>query len=93
MKELLERLEAIERNTLLAAKTVLTRRDVALLTGMTTATIYRLTTEHRIPHYKPNGRLLYFDRKEIEDWMKQNRIGTIQEAERTAAKHIITHKR
>ena len=58
MRELLERLEAIERNTLLGAKQVLTRSDVAILTGLTTATIYKLTTERRIPHYKPNGRLL-----------------------------------
>lgn len=93
MRELLERLEAIERNTLLGAKQVLTRSDVAILTGLTTATIYKLTTERRIPHYKPNGRLLYFDRKEIEEWMKQNRVGTTQEAEREAAKYLIKKKR
>ena len=93
MRELLERLEAIERNTLLGAKQVLTRSDVAILTGLTTATIYKLTTERRIPHYKPNGRLLYFDRKEIEEWMKQNRVGTTQEAERETAKYLIKKKR
>lgn len=90
---ILLKLEAIERNTLLAAKTVLTSQDVAFLTGLSLSTIYSMTCKQQIPHYKPTGRHIYFDRKEIEEWMKQNRIGTIQEAERAAAKHIISHKR
>ena len=82
---ILQKLEAIERNTLLTAK--------SFLTGLSLSTIYSMTCKQTIPHYKPNGRFVYFDRKEIEEWMKQNRVGTIQEAERAAANHIITKKR
>lgn len=90
---ILQKLEAIERNTLLAAKSVLTSHDVSFLTGLSLSTIYSMTCKQTIPHYKPNGRFVYFDRKEIEEWMKQNRVGTIQEAERAAVNHIITKKR
>ena len=33
------------------------------------AYLYKLTMEGRIPHYKPGGKVLLFDRKEIMDWI------------------------
>ena len=90
---ILQRLEAIERNSLLAAKNVLTIDDVVFLTGLTKGHIYKLTCNRQIPHYKPNTRLLYFDRKEIEDWMKQNRQNTQTEAEQAAAAYIVGHNK
>lgn len=88
-QEILERLQAIEANTLLAAKKVLDLSDVSALTGMSKSTLYRLTSEKKIPHYKPTAKLLYFDRNEIEAWMKQNRVSTRTEAESTAAAYIV----
>lgn len=72
--EVFQLLKKIERNTALAAKRVLTFDDVALLTGMSKSHLYKLTSTHQIPHYKPNGKNIYFDRVEIENWMKQNRV-------------------
>lgn len=88
-QEILERLKAIEANTLLAAKKVLDLSDVSALTGMSKSTLYRLTSEKKIPHYKPTAKLLYFDRNEIEAWMKQNRVSTRIEAESTAVAYIV----
>lgn len=67
-------LDRIERNTLLAAKNVLTIDDLELLTGLKKSWIYKQTCYKKIPYYKPNGKTIFFDRKEIEDWMKQNRV-------------------
>jgi DNA binding domain, excisionase family len=79
LDELSNRLDRIERNSLLAAKNVLCFGDVALLTGLSHSYLYKLTSGHLIPHYKPNGKQVYFDRVEVEDWMKQNRVGTARE--------------
>ena len=87
-EKIIEQLNRIERNSLLAAKNVLTVEDVALLTGMSKSWIYQLTSSHQIPYHKPNNRLIYFDRKEIEEWMLQNRIGTTKEAEMAANSSI-----
>lgn len=84
-----EQLNRIEQNTLLAAKNVLDMDDVAALTGLSKSYIYKLTCRKEIPYYKPNGKLCYFDRKEIEEWQKQNRVLTSAEAEQQAAKYII----
>ena len=93
MNEILAKLEAIERNTLLAAKNVLSLDDVVILTGLSKSTIYRLTSQKRIPFYKPNGGLCYFSRKEIEDWMLRNRVDTVDEIKAEATTYCVTHKR
>lgn len=87
-----DKLNQILTYSLLAAKNVLTLEDVALLTGLSKSHLYRLTCTHQIPYYKPNGKQIYFDRAEIESWMKQNRVATQQEAEQAAIAYVATGK-
>lgn len=87
----LKQLADIRKFSLLAAKNVLDVDDVVVLTGLSKGFVYKLTCRKEIPHYKPNGKLLYFDRQEIESWMKQNRVNTIEEAEQTASKYLINN--
>lgn len=88
-ERILKELTEIKRYTLLQAKSVLTLDDVALLTGLSKSHLYRLTHTHQIPFYKPNGKTVFFDRNEIEAWMRQNRVGTQQEAESGAIRYIL----
>lgn len=88
MKEIIFILKEIQRNSLLAAKQVLSIDDVSTLTGLSRSHLYKLTSANEIPHYKPNSRLLYFDKTEVENWMKRNRIGANSEAEEQAAGYI-----
>lgn len=90
LDQLDHKLNRIERYSLLAAKNVLNLDDVAFLTGLSKSHIYKLTYSHQIPHYKPNGKYVYFDRKEIEDWLKQNRIATAQEIDQNATNYVVT---
>ena len=90
---ILSKLEAIERYSLLAAKNVLTIDDAAVLTGMSKSHIYKLTCSRQIPFFRPNGKLIYFDRLELENWLKQNRVTTQTEAEQQAIAFVLTHKK
>ncbi len=83
------KLNAIERYSLLSAKNVLNLDDVAILTGLSKSHLYKLTSERLIPHYKPSSKSLYFDRVEIEEWMKQNRVQTEAEAEQKAVSYVV----
>lgn len=78
--------------SLLAAKNVLTLEDAALLTGLSKSHLYRLTCTHQIPYYKPNGKQIYFDRAELEAWMRQNRVATQRESEQQAIAYVVTGK-
>ncbi len=83
------KLETIERYSLLAAKNVLTIDDAAVLTGMSKSHLYKLTCSKQIPFYRPHGKLVYFDRKELEGWLKQNRVNTTVEAEQQAISYVM----
>lgn len=91
-EEILLRLENIERMTMVAAKSVLTLEEAAFITGLQKSYLYRLTSQHEIPHYKPNNKMLYFDRKELEEWMKRNRVQTKAEAEQQAINYVVKAK-
>lgn len=82
---ILKKLDRIEQLTKLAAKNVLTIDDVADLTGLSKSHLYNLTCRNEIPYYRPRGKQIYFDRAEVEAWMKQNRVNTREEAESNAA--------
>lgn len=52
--EIIEQLNRIEKNSLLAAKNVLTLEDVSIITKMRKSYLYKLTHKHEIPFYRPN---------------------------------------
>ncbi len=83
-EKLLETLEAIKKNTLLASKNVLTLEDVVLLTGYSIDRIRLLMHRREIPYYKPNGRKAFFDRKELEEWLKRNKVVPVTESDADA---------
>lgn len=92
-QELTSKIDRLEKIALLGAKNVLTIDDVALITGYSKGHIYRLTSGKKIPHYKPDGRTLYFKKEEIEDWMLQNRIQPDAETASKAATYIAINKK
>lgn len=48
---------------------IITLKEVAQLTKLSTSTIYKLTRSGKLPHSKPNGKKLYYRRADIMDWM------------------------
>ncbi|MCK5136619.1 MAG: helix-turn-helix domain-containing protein [Bacteroidales bacterium] len=60
-------------------KPILTFTEGCQLTGISNSYMYKLTSQRKIPHFKPNGKLIYFDRGELISWLKSNRITTVKE--------------
>lgn len=87
-EKILKELSEIKKFSLLASKNVLTFDDLVLLTGLSKSTLYRLTCTHQIPYYK-QGKSCFFDKSEIEQWMKENRVNTTQEAESGAIRYVL----
>ena len=90
--EILDILKRIEDKATLAGKNVLTLSDVSILTGLSKSHLYKLTSAKQIPYYRPSGKALYFDRKEVEDWLKRGKVesneSVNEKAERLAFKSI-----
>jgi len=79
VEERLSRIEKAVLMTVLASKNVLIFDEAAQFTGLSKSYLYKLTSGQKICHYKPNGKIIYFDRVELENWMKQNRVSTTDE--------------
>lgn len=71
-------------------KEVLTTDEAAKYLGISKSALYKLTMGRKIPFYK-SAKLCYFDRQEIIDWMKSNRVATQEELD-AKAKEIIKKK-
>lgn len=68
-------------------KNVLTLDEACAFTGLKKSYMYRLTSTRQIPHFKPRAKLLYFKRSELEKWLMQNRVLTVEEINEQAANH------
>lgn len=87
INEINERLLRIEELTLAGFKTVLNITEASQFTGISKGQIYRLTSERRIPHYKRNNKLC-FKKTELENWMLQNKVETIDEINSRASTYL-----
>jgi len=77
MTDIEKRISAVEsalQMTGFESKEVLTFDEVAKYTGLSKSYLYKLTSRAVIPHYKPSGKLLFFNKKELQNWLLSNRI-------------------
>jgi excisionase family DNA binding protein len=87
-----DRLRNIE-TLLLSQKTVLNFDEVAAYTGLSKSYLYKLTCSGGIPCYKPQGKHIYFNKAEIDQWLLQNRKATNKELESQASTFVTLQKR
>lgn len=88
-----ERQQSIE-TMLLSQKNVLTFDEGATYMGVSKSHLYKLTMAgSTIPHYKPRGKMIYFDRAELEKWLLQNRITPADEIEAKASTYVTLNNR
>lgn len=71
-------------NLLLLQKKKLTLKEAALYTGYKESYLYKLTAAKKIPHSKPSGGAVFFDREELEQWLSRNKVKTNEEIENEA---------
>ena len=88
IEELQKRMEAVE-DILDNTKEVLTVEEASRFMDIARSSLYKMTSDRSIPFYRPNGKMIYFEKADILAWIRQNRVvatkkddGTDQEPER-----------
>lgn len=81
--------DLITANTIFCTKEVLTSDEAARYMGVSKSYLYKLTMNQQIPHYKPMGKMCYFNRLELEQWLQNNRVATAAEIEQRAQAYCI----
>lgn len=88
-KELKKVADLISAKMSLNTKEVLTSDEAASYMGVSKSYLYKLTMEKKIPHYKPMGKMVYFNRQELEYWLQANRVATDEELNQQAQTYCI----
>jgi excisionase family DNA binding protein len=78
-EELKQVADLITANTIFCTKEILTSDEAAKYMGISKSYLYKLTMRQQIPHYKPMGKMCYFNRQELEQWLQSNRVSTATE--------------
>jgi len=70
-----EQLNEIRTATLLGSKQIYTTSEACLFLGVKRSYLYELVRNRKIPYFKSRGgKLTYFKRKDLEEWMTDNNV-------------------
>lgn len=81
-KTLFEKLDTIEqmiKEQHLFKKEMLTLKEAAAYLSLSPSFIYKKTSTRTLPHYCPNGKILFFKRTELDHWLLRNKVMSIDE--------------
>jgi excisionase family DNA binding protein len=76
----------------LSLKEILNLSETAQYLGITKSYLYKLTSKNKIPFYRPNGKLLYFKKIELDAWLTKNRQSSIDEIDNRATNYVMNLK-
>ena len=79
-EEIKEIANEVTNNIIFCTKEVLTSDEAAAYMGIAKSYLYKLTMKKLIPHYKPMGKMCYFNRKELESWLQSNKVTVVDDS-------------
>nr|WP_316928330.1 helix-turn-helix domain-containing protein [Galbibacter marinus] len=90
--EIEKRLERIEK-LLAFNKRVLTFDEASDYTGISKSYLYKLTSDNKIPFSKPNGKVIFFEKEKLENWLLRNHRKSKQETKDEALSYVLKNKK
>lgn len=91
MKHISEVLDEI-MNNYYVLKSVLSFDEACRYCTISKSKMYKHTSSNNIPFYKPEGKLIFFKKDELDGWLLRNRQSTTEEMEREATKYSLNKK-
>jgi len=90
LQRLEKKIDTLEMN-LLNQKAVLTFNEAARYAGLSRSYLYKLTSTGRIPHSKPLGKMIWFSRELLDQYLLKNQAEK-EEIECQAATYVTLNK-
>jgi excisionase family DNA binding protein len=92
MEQDLENRDSRLESSLFLIKSILSFDEASEFLNLSKSYLYKLTSSGQIPHYKPQGKMLYFEKSELENWLRQNPVKTNQQVMREAEAYLMSKK-
>jgi excisionase family DNA binding protein len=67
---------------------LLTTAEAAEYIGVTLSYMHKMMMNKTIAYYKPNGKLCYFEKEDLDRWLRRIRIASIEEVEQDAIAYM-----
>ena len=77
-KIILEKIKSIEEQLQTQNEKPLTIQGAADYLEISKSYLYKLTAKKQIPHHKPNGKLIYFNKSELNEWVYQSKTKNVR---------------
>lgn len=68
----------------------LTFEEAKAFLQVSSSTLYKLTHKKQIPHMKPGGGKLYFDKKDLIKWMTRNLVKSQGQIDEEASNYLMS---
>ena len=85
--DLQSRVRTLE-NLCYSAKEVLNLEEAASFLGIAKSTLYKMTHLNQLPYFKPAGKLIFFEKKALLDWVRGARAMSEEEIRLEAANRL-----
>lgn len=69
-------------------KEMLSFNEACAYLNLSSSWLYKLTHSNRIPHYKPNGKKIYFKKEELIEWLSRNAVKTIEQITKESLEYV-----
>ena len=86
---ILNKLTAIENLLKGQTEKPLTFDEAARYLDVSKSHLYKLTSANKIPHYKPQGKRLYFAKCELNTWLLRNPVKSTAAIEQEANDYLV----
>ena len=87
-----QEIQQITEAVIFCKKAVLSCSEAARYMNISKSTLYKMMMRRQVPYSKPNGKVAFFDREELEKWLMGNRIATADEINSQAQSYCMRNK-
>ncbi|WHT39458.1 helix-turn-helix domain-containing protein [Myroides sp. mNGS23_01] len=92
IKLILEKLDYLEQLIISNNKEILSVEELEKYTGFKKSYIYHLVHYSKIPYSKPNGKYLFFQKSEIDEWLLKNKSLSDDQIQEKAREYVLKKK-
>lgn len=69
-------------------KTLMTSQEAADYLGIKRSYLYKMTMRRVIPYFKPGGKIIFFAKEDLDQWLTSVRVSSQSEIEAQAMKYL-----
>ncbi|MCE1165313.1 MAG: helix-turn-helix domain-containing protein [Bacteroidetes bacterium] len=86
--EITEKLDNIEKALKDNAAKPMCFEEASKYLNLSKSHLYKLTSTGVIPHYKPGGKIIYFEKSELDEWILSKPVRCKSQIDRLANKYM-----